>query len=246
MRQYLDKNDTVGEIRQARKHPIGKNYLWVLVEGLSDQKLYAKLIDGHNTKVEMVNGGGKNELRDALLILIAETNRVVGIRDADFLHLDRQQENIPVLFLTDVHDAEMMLLSCDVAFQQVVAEFLPSMRTDFNELRNSLLFSLVFISGIRWINNTEDLGLNFNGIGLANFYDANNLLINKHQCLHDVETRSPNKRRTLDVAEIDSKIAGISDFFNLSNGHDVLKAFSLHVTAKGSRGIKSDELGSRP
>ncbi len=128
MRQYLDKNDTMGEIRQASRHPVGKHYLWVLVEGISDQKLYAKLIDGHNTKVEIVNGGGKNELRDALEILIHETNRVIGIRDADFMHIDKQRQTINVLFLTDAHDAEMMSVADDVVFQQVIAEYLPEQR----------------------------------------------------------------------------------------------------------------------
>ena len=67
MQRYLNEIDTVGEIRQARRHPIGKNYLWVLVEGITDKKLYAKLIDGNNTKVEMVHGGVEN-LRKALSI----------------------------------------------------------------------------------------------------------------------------------------------------------------------------------
>ncbi|SJM90877.1 conserved hypothetical protein [Crenothrix polyspora] len=244
MRQYLDKNDTIGEIRQARKHPVGKSYLWILVEGLSDQKLYSKLIDGHNTKVEMVNGGGKNELRDALEILIQETNKVIGIRDADFMRFDQQKETINVLFLTDAHDAEMMLLANDVVFQQVVAEYLPAQRTVFNTLRDCLLVSLLFFSGIRWINNTEDLGLNFDGIGLAKFYDANNLFIDKDRCLHEVVTRSPKKKRVPDIAEIDSKLSGVNDYYNLSNGHDFLKAFALHVTANGSRGISHDEIGN--
>ena len=106
MQQHLDENDTIGEIRQARRHPIGKNYLWVLVEGITDQKLYAKLIDGNNTKVEMVPGKTKGieHLRNALLILTKETDKVIGIRDADFLHLDEQQETIDCLFLTDAHD----------------------------------------------------------------------------------------------------------------------------------------------
>jgi hypothetical protein len=244
MRKHLNEIDTIGEIRQARRHPTGKNYLWILVEGISDQKLYSKLIDGPYTKIEIVHGGGKNELRDALLKLIVETNRVIGIRDADFLRLDKQQETIKTLFLTDAHDAEMMLLSCDEAFHHVVAEYLPAKRTESNTLRNSLLISLVFFSGIRWLNNTEDLGLNFKGIGLTDFYDAINLTLKKNECIQVVEIRSPNKKRTIEVEEIDLKITGNSDYYNLCNGHDILKAFALHITAKGGRGIKDDEISN--
>lgn len=243
MRQYLNENDTIGLIRLTDKHPNGKNYLWILVEGITDQKLYAKLIDGKNTKVEMVHGGGIKNLRDVVAILVRETDRVIGIRDADFLHLDNKQETITNLFLTDCHDAEMTLLSCHIAFQHLVAEYLPEKRTDFDSLRNSLLISIAFLSGIRWINNAEDLGLNFDSLGLNNFYNAANLTLNKAKCIQEIETRSPKKKRTINAEEIESKIAGTTDYYNLNNGHDTVRAFALYVTAiNGGKGIKDDEI----
>jgi hypothetical protein len=243
MRQHLSEQDTIGEIHRARRHPTGKNYLWILVEGITDQKLYAKLIDGKNTKVEMVHGGGIKNLRDVVAILIRETDRVIGIRDADFLHLDNKQETISNLFLTDCHDAEMTLLSCNIVFQYLIAEYLPEKRTEFDNLRNSLLISLAFLSGIRWINDAEDLGLNFDGLSLNNFYNAVNLILNKAKCIQEIETRSPKKKRTLNAEEIESKISETNDYYNLNNGHDVVKAFALHVTAiNGGKGIKDDEI----
>lgn len=244
MRQYLDRNDTIGEIRQARRHPAGRNYIWVLVEGLSDQKLYAKLIDGQNTKVEIVNGGGKNEIREALLVLIQETDNVIGIRDADFLHLEQNQETIDVLFLTDAHDSELMLIASDVAFQQIIAEYLPAQRTTYKQFRLNLLESLIFFSGLRWINDTDDLGLNFKGIGLAKFYDVNNVSIDKAKCVHEVSSRSPHKKRLPDIAEIDAKVFGVNDLYNLCNGHDSLKALALLFTAKADKGNSDVELSN--
>ncbi|MEY3881702.1 MAG: hypothetical protein RIQ94_2498 [Pseudomonadota bacterium] len=243
MQQYLNENDTIGEIRQARRHPTGKNYLWVLVEGITDQKLYAKLIDGNNTKVEMVHDGGIKNLRDVLAILINETNKVIGIRDADFLHLDNKEEAITGLFLTDSHDAEMTLLSSDTVFQQVVAEYLPSKRSEFNSLRHRLLISLIFLSGIRWLNDTEDLGLKFDALGLANFYNGTHLTLDKTKCIKEIETRSPNKKRAIKTEEIELKVADIRDYYNLCNGHDAVKALALHITAvNGGKGIKDGEI----
>lgn len=244
MQQHLNENDTIGEIRQARRHPIGKSFLWVLVEGLTDQKLYAKLIDGSNTKVEMVHGGVEN-LRKALSILISETNQVLGVRDADFLYLDNQQEMIDCLFLTDAHDAEMMLLSCDTAFESIVAEYLPDKRVDFKNFRHKLLVSLGFLSGIRWLNNTENLELNFSGIDLDKFYDAITLTLNKTKCIEDIESRSPSKKRSIQQKEIDLKIVGISDHYNLCNGHDVEKAFAHHVKCHTPRtkGLQDTDIG---
>lgn len=243
MRRYLDRNDTIGEIRQIRRHPDGKHYLWVLVEGQSDQKLYAKLLDGGNTKVEMVNGGGKNEVREALIMLTQETNQVIGICDADFLHLDNRQETIDVLFLTDVHDAELMLMACDVAFQQLVAEYLPAQLDTFAMFRVNLLKSLVFFSALRWLNDIGDLGLNFDGIGLAKFYNAGDFYLDKQKCLAEITTRSPRRKGLPDIPEIEEKTSAVTDLYILSNGHDVLKAFALHVTTKTSKGVSDDEMG---
>ena len=243
MRQYLNEYDTIDTIRLALRHPTGKNYLWVLVEGITDQKLYVDLIDGNNTQVEMVHGGGINNLRHVLSIIIQETNRVIGIRDADFLHLNNEQETIADLFLTDAHDAEMTLIACNAIFKKVVAEHLPSERNEFNTLRNRLLVSLIFLSGIRWLNNNEDLGLNFDVLGLANFYNARDFILDKTKCIKEIETRSPNKKRTIKTEEIELKIECISDYYNLCNGHDVIKAFALHITAiNKSKGIKDDEI----
>ena len=247
MRKYLDEYSTINTIRLELRHPAGKKYLWILVEGITDQKLYAKLINGCNTKVEMVHGGVEG-IRKALSILILETNQVLGIRDADFLHLDEKQEAIGCLFLTDAHDGEMMLLSCDSAFESIVAEYLPVKRADFKNFRHKLLASLGFLSGIRWLNNTENLELNFKGIGLDNFYDAMDLALNKINCIQEIESRSPAKKSSIQLDEIDLKIAGISDYYNLCNGHDVEKAFAQHVTmvnksVSNTKGIKDTDVG---
>ena len=241
MRQHLSEQDTIGEIHRARRHPTGKNYIWILVEGITDQRLYAKLIDGQNTKVEMVHGGVE-KLREVLVILTQETKQVLGIRDADFLHLNNEQEIVDNLFLTDMHDSEMMMLSCDTTFQSIVAEYIPSKRNSFSDLRTEILISLSFLSGIRWINAIECLELNFKS-GLAIFYNSESLVIDKQKCITEIETCSPNKRRSLNIAEIDSKISMISDYYNLCNGHDFESAFALHATKITVNSIKDKNVG---
>jgi hypothetical protein len=69
------------------------------------------------------------------------------------------------------------------------------------------------------------------------------LILNKAKCIQEIETRSPKKKRTLNAEEIESKISETNDYYNLNNGHDVVKAFALHVTAiNGGKGIKDDEI----
>ena len=252
MRKYLDENDKITEIRLELRHPAGKEYLWILVEGETDQKLYAKLIVGRNTRVEKVYYGGKSDdgggvvpLRRAVSTLRLETNRVIGIRDADFLHLDKQRETIQCLFLTDFHDAEMMILSCDTAFQSVVAEHIHPRHKDFEILRQQILDSIAFIGVIRWFNISDSLELNFKGLSLATFIDPNTLMLDKHHCIQEIEKRSPNKRLTIQADDIDDKLTETSDYYNLCNGHDFAKAFALHITenTKGKKGISDEDIG---
>ncbi|MDQ6962795.1 MAG: hypothetical protein Q9M28_09790 [Mariprofundaceae bacterium] len=242
MQKHLNKEDTIGEIRQSSRHPIGKNYVWVLVEGMTDQKLYSKLLDCENTKVEIVHGGGLLVLREVMLILVQENDKVIGIRDADFLHMDQQQEIIDRLFVTDTHDSEMLMLACDTVFQHLLCEHIPSESSQFNILREKLLSSLAFVGGVRWLNNLEDLCLKFKGIGLGDFYDAANMDLDKIQCIQNIEARSPNKKRSIQEQEINHKIDGAHDYFNLCNGHDAVKALALYITEKGGKGVKSEEL----
>ena len=98
MRKHLDENDTIGDIRLKRHHPMETDTVWVLLEGDSDVRLYRKLIDSHNVEVKQAyssGGSGLASLKKVLKVLREDdqNDRVVGIRDADFLHLNNKKEN---------------------------------------------------------------------------------------------------------------------------------------------------------
>lgn len=236
MRKYLDNYDTTNSIRLELRHPAGKNRIWVLVEGDTDQKLFAKLIDGQHVKVEQVHGGVKN-LKKAIETLINETSQVIGIRDSDFFHLDGKEEAIRFLFITDYHDAEMMIIQCDNSFSSVVAEFSSDRFKDFYLLRDEILKSIVFLAGIRWKNNSENLELNFKGLGLGCFYDGASKILGIEACLENIHNRSPNKKREIRPEEILDTIKGVTDYPNLCNGHDFVKAFALHSSVTSGKGV---------
>ena len=71
-----------------------------MVEGENDIKLYGKLLNDGLVSVEQVHGGLEN-LRTAVATLVNETKQVLGIRDADFIHLNSSEETIESLFVTD-------------------------------------------------------------------------------------------------------------------------------------------------
>jgi len=241
MKKYLNDNDTTNCIRLELRHPAGKNRIWVLVEGDTDQKLFAKLIDGQHVKVEQVHGGVEN-LRKAIETLVDETNRVVGIRDSDFLQLSGKRETIKYLFVTDCHDAEMMIVQCDHSFSSVVAEFSGKRFKDFQLLRNEIIQSLTFLSGIRWKNETANLELNFKGLGVGCFYDGESKVLQIEACLENIHKRSPNKRREVGQEEIIQLLTGVTDYPSLCNGHDFVKAFALHASANSEKGIGHNDV----
>ena len=139
----------------------------------------------------------------------------------------------------------MMILSCDAAFQSVVAEYLVSRRTDFDVLRQEILNSIAFLGVIRWLNNLESLELNFKGLSVTAFIDPITLIPDKQGCIQEIENRSPIKKRAVQLQEIDAKLVEILDYYNLYNGHDVEKVLALHITKKtlGEKGINDGDIG---
>lgn len=221
----------IDTIRLSLRHPAGNKKYWILVEGETDQKLYQKLIDGDKTQVKAVSPKGIVSLRSILQTLLAESTEslqpikhVLGIRDADFLHLDGQQESQVNLFITDFHDAEMTMIACDETFKSWVSEYLSEELDNFQQLRQQFLHALKFLSGLRWLNNLEDLTLNFDG-----FYDESCLNSNRQECIDKLAKRSLNGKREVSVEEIDKLVAEVTDYYNLCNGHDMENLMSRRV-----------------
>ena len=248
MRNYLDETDVVNSIRLQLRHRSNANKVWIIVEGETDQKLFSKLINGEQVKFE-ISHGGLQSLLEAVSELLEETNRILGIRDADFLHLEGKEETAENIFLTDFHDAEMMIISCDDAYHQVFAEYF-SKEKQPQLFREAILKSIAFIGGLRWINdnNSNSLEFNFKGLGFGNFYDGKTTYLNEEICLNEVMTRSPNKKKTVSRNDVILKIQNISDFLNLCNGHDFLKAFASCVSSRSrstrsKKGVNHEDIG---
>ncbi len=241
MKKYLSKSDVIGSIRYQLRHPSGDNKVWIIVEGETDQKLFTKLIDGDCVEVE-ISHGGLSSLLDIVSVLLKETNRILGIRDADFLHLEGKKETAENIFLTDSHDVELMIISCDKAYLAVVAEY-PNRENNPLSLRDKILKSNAFIGGLRWINNTDSLELNFQGLGFGNFYNGKTVVLDEEKCLRVVLERSPNKKKVISKEEILSKIKNVSDFLNLCTGHDFQKAFALCVNSNSRHEVRDVDIG---
>lgn len=240
MQDHLNETNVVNSIRLQLRHPSGKYKIWIIVEGEADQRLFSKLINGDLVEIEISHGGVTSVLR-AVSELSNETDNVLGIRDADFYHLNNKMETVRNVFPTDLHDAEMMLVSCDNAYKAVISEYI-CREKDPDSLRNKLLISISFIGGLRWINDSDGLGLNFKNIGLGSFYNGGSLCLNEECFLIAIMKRSPEKKREVAKDEVANKIKDTSDFLNLCNGHDFQRALALYVNSNSGRGVKYKEI----
>ncbi len=190
--------------------------------------------------------GGKAELMKVVNEFSGETNRVIGIRDADFLHLDKKTDSIDKnIFLTDFHDAEMMMIANDNTYKSLVYEYLIIDNVSDN-LRNEILKSIVFIAGIRWINDIEDLSVKFKGLGFSEYFQMDySISVKKETFLDTLMKRSKNKKREITVEEVDKKTEGIADLYNLCNGHDFQKVFALYINSKNNgKAIDEEQIAS--
>ncbi|MBW1649439.1 MAG: DUF4435 domain-containing protein [Deltaproteobacteria bacterium] len=146
LKSSLDKNNVVNSIRLKLKHQIEAGKVGIIVEGETDKKLFKKLINESFAVFEIAHGIAN--LLKAVSELLKETKKIIGIRDADFIHLEEKKEKTQNIFLTDCHDAEMMLLQSDGAYKSVMAEFFTE-KMNIISFRQNILKSISFIGGIR-------------------------------------------------------------------------------------------------
>jgi len=229
MKKYLDSTDKINEIKQELNHPLGKAKIWVLVEGVDDVKIYRKLIDAENVKVETVEGG-ISHLKTALSVLLIETKRVLGIRDADFLHLELVKEEAEALFLTDYHDIEIQMFHSDKVLKSLFNEY--QVEDDINKIRSEILAAVSFLGYVRWYNNKNNYGLNFQGISFEKLFDNKTISLNQKKLVKYINERSPNKEKEIVIDDVNAMINKSIDLYQLCNGHDVIKLLRLFINFK--------------
>jgi hypothetical protein len=226
--------DKINDVRLSLNSEMGSKIVWILVEGEDDCKIYPKFFDKNKARVEFVNGG-KIQLTIALNILTKETEQVIGIQDADFLHLEKNYPDIKNLFYTDYHDIEITMLH----FENVIDNLFTEYRIHDKETSwNNVIQESSFIAYIRWYNEKKQCKINFNGIGYGNLISLidNKIRLQNQELLNELNKRSKNKTEVLTFESINYFISTnkTNDFLNLCNGHDVTALLSLVIGSQVS------------
>ena len=122
LRECVESQDLKAEIRLSLRSKPGRDKIWILVEGIDDEKVYSKFFRKDRVKIKEVPGS-------CLMIgtvvpeLNDESGQVIGIKDADFIRLHGENVLHGAIFITDQHDLEMMMLKSDRVLENIDAEY---------------------------------------------------------------------------------------------------------------------------
>jgi hypothetical protein len=222
--------EKLNELRLDISHPNNKGIAFVFLEGDSDIRLFRKLFDLDNCKVETIPGG-KFKLEACVDELVNVYPLIIGIRDADFIHLGEKPYSKMNLFLTDLHDMEMLIISEDDVFSALMFKCTLLMKNKHLELRNKIITTIEQIGLLKWLNDKENLEYKFE-FGFQDLISFANLEIDFNQYFLRLLLKSPNAKIT-DISIVSKKLKKLRetnpDAFQLCNGHDFMKALSKYI-----------------
>jgi Protein of unknown function (DUF4435) len=239
-------SDKLTELRLDMSHPKSKGIVFILLEGDSDVRFYRKFFRQDTCKLEEVPGGNI-KLEEILSALNKVFTLIIGIRDADFLHLEAQKTTIPNLFLTDYHDLEIILINSDTAFSAVAHEFSTIDKKEHAALKFKFFEVLKLLSYLRWYNDKSNNRLKFKGLNLGNIFDVTNFVLNPTLLFSKIKALSPNatfKDDELILLEIQAMENDNHDLLQLTNGHDLMKIMAAYFSSLNKKGINDADLAS--
>ncbi|MEM9275245.1 MAG: DUF4435 domain-containing protein [Cyanobacteria bacterium P01_F01_bin.143] len=230
MRKFITVEREANAIKLQRSSFFGT---FLLVEGISDKKLYQNLIDEEKCKLVVVSGKPSSKIRAIKIIEILDKSNFQGILaivDADFDHLEQSSPQSPNLLLTDTHDLETMLLQSP-ALDKVIREFGSEDKINqLNQDRREVLLELgLSIGYLRWISQSENLNLTFNGIKFTKFIDQKTLEIDELKLIKVANNKSlyTELEILLIHEKLISKKSPNHDPWQVCCGHDLVEILSI-------------------
>jgi 5S rRNA maturation endonuclease (ribonuclease M5) len=232
----VNSKDRMGElfaaIHSEWNSPTGSGRVIVLVEGSTDCKIYEKYFDNRSARLEFA--GGKESLEKVLEMLTKETKKIIGIQDADFSHLENKEPEIEGLFFTDYHDIEMTMFKAEGVVKNIFSEY--GSIYDMEDIWKNIMENASYIGYIHWYNEQTNFGYSIDGIFFK--YDITNPSNEKSKIIEVLNNQSENKKQELRSEDIENfiEIHKTGDYYNLCNGHDVIKLL-MKTLSQGERNL---------
>lgn len=231
----------ITELKQLLSNDINKGKTIILIEGSDDKTFYVRYVSEPNVVFSVLNGC--YYMPDILCAVKKEavlTDRVIGIKDADFDRILGKNCNLDSLFLTDTHDWETMTLT-EECERNVTIEALGRTETGvFSRVMSDLKnYSYLKLYNVVEICKKGKEGISFQNFSIANIYDGNEeCKIDK--CIKEVKAHNNNCRHAYFPNKSDIEDFRITypklDLYQFTCGHDVIQGvvqLMIHLNGKG-------------
>jgi hypothetical protein len=240
----ISYQEKLNELRLDISHPNSNGISFILLEGDTDIRLFRKLFNLNNCKVENIPGGNK-KLEECVQTLVNIYPLIIGIRDADFIRINEAEYLLNNMFLTDLHDIEMTMLNFEPILNAIVFEYSNLDKSQHLAFKNKLLEVIKHISYLKLLNDKENLELTFSS-GFQDLISFANQKIDLDQYLDRVVAKSPNaliKDKEILKAKIDTIEQQDPDLLQITNGHDLINSFAKYFREEEKRnGLSGDNL----
>ena len=240
----------LNKIKIERAYPNNHTLSFLLVEGITDERLYQTYTHPHQCKIIVANN--KNATCEILARLEADSfPGVLAIVDADFDVLDQKISASQNLFLTDAHDLELMIIQ-SLAFEKFLNEFgsvekvAAFVKKCRKEMRIKLLELVQPLGYLRWLSLRENLSLKFEDLSFKKFVDENDLSIDVQKLIRMVQERS--EKNSFSDNDMYLKIQHLQnsahDLYHVCCGHDIVELIAIALRKViGSKSLEPDLIG---
>ena len=249
MHQYLTSSDISNTVSMMRT---GFGGTILVVEGVTDSRLYGKFIERENVRVVIAHS--KDKVRTSVNLIHDKRgdNKVIGIIDSDLDRLKHKRPRGPV-FMTDCRDAESMMISSD-ALDDVLAEYadpekLALFESKFGPVRDRVLDGAYPLGLLMYVSDRNGLGLSFKSLDFRTFIDRRNLSCD-HSAMIRESIANTNSDRT--SAKYTSRLLSAEmekgyDKKEVCRGHDLVNVLLIGLRdtfgANNAKHLREGELG---
>ena len=201
--------------------------VFLLVEGSSDILFLKKFL---NENVDVLESfSGKQGVREIIEYFLDDNldNKVFGICDRDYDYTYQNKH----IFYYDYSTLEIMIIHNDHVFKNITMEYYHGYKS-FEELRIYILKELSWLSAFRKYSFDKNLNINFTGLSIAEVLE-DGVFINE-KALEKLN-RINNKDLSIYNEFLQVATDDITNLYNITQGHDFIKAFQKLCQDKNSK-----------
>jgi len=267
MRSQADSERLFGEIKFWYDNNRKQQNIGVIVEAKTDEDLYGGLFVRKNCVFFHSNGWSK------ALPALQQANQqklkgVICIIDADFRRIENEKPEMENLFMTDCHDAEMMMIHSP-AWEGILNEYadnstpssggsskLDKFEQTHQDIKTHLLEACKPLSCLILLSKKENLSLEFKKFiknknkykypDYSKFIHHRKLICDVNDLIKTIEDFSKQHNLFRDKPELkeqlDHLITTEFDLLELCNGHHFINVFVFALGEIGSKNTAREDI----